>query len=117
MNNKARRPAAVAGYVYPRDPLELKQLIEQSFRDRTFWTGKMPPSYTQRRIYGIVSPHAGYVYSGAVAATNGFYEVSSMNFDNVVMIGPNHYGIGSGVATMHDGIWETPLGQIEINQI
>jgi AmmeMemoRadiSam system protein B len=32
------------------------------------------------------------------------------------MIGPNHYGIGTGVAMMHDGVWETPLGQIEINQ-
>jgi AmmeMemoRadiSam system protein B len=114
LNNKARRPAAVAGMFYPRDPLELKQLIEQSFRDQRFGPGKMPPSYTQRRIYGIVSPHAGYVYSGAVAA-NGFYEVSSMNFDNVVMIGPNHYGIGSVAATMHNGIWETPLGQVEIN--
>jgi MEMO1 family protein len=114
LSNRARRPAAVAGTFYPRDPLELKQLIEQSFRDQHFGPGKMPPSYMQRRIYGIVSPHAGYVYSGAVAA-NGFYEVSSMDFDNVVMIGPNHYGIGSGAATMHDGVWETPLGQIEIN--
>jgi AmmeMemoRadiSam system protein B len=75
----------------------------------------MPPSESKRRIYGIVSPHAGYVYSSAVAA-NGFYEVSSMEFDDVVMIGPNHYGIGTGVAIMSSGLWETPLGQVEINQ-
>lgn len=115
MNNGPKRTSVVAGIFYPREPLELKQLIEQSFRDRNFGPGRMPPSGSKRRIYGIVSPHAGYVYSGAVAA-NGFYEASSMDFNNVVMIGPNHYGIGTGVAMMHDGVWETPLGQIEINQ-
>lgn len=114
MNKNTRRLPVVSGIFYPNNPVELKQLIDQSFRDQNFGPNKMPPSKSKRRIYGIVSPHAGYVYSGAVAA-NGFYEVSSMEFDNVVMIGPNHYGIGSGVAMMHNGTWETPLGQIEIN--
>jgi MEMO1 family protein len=114
LNKNTRRLPVVSGIFYPNNPVELKQLIDQSFRDQIFGPNKMPPSKSKRRIYGIVSPHAGYVYSGAVAA-NGFYEVSSMEFDNVVMIGPNHYGIGSGVAMMHNGTWETPLGQIEIN--
>jgi MEMO1 family protein len=114
LNKSPKRTPAVAGIFYPSKPLELTQLIEQSFRDRKFGPGKMPPSRSKRRIYGVISPHAGYVYSGAVAA-NGFYEASSMDFNNVVMIGPNHYGIGTGVAIMHDGVWETPLGQIEIN--
>ncbi|MBV9179407.1 MAG: MEMO1 family protein [Nitrososphaeraceae archaeon] len=114
MNNSPKRTSVVAGIFYPSEPLELKQLIEQSFRDLNFGPGRMPPSGSKRRIYGIVSPHAGYVYSGAVAA-NGYYEISSIDFDNVVMIGPNHYGIGAGVAIMHNGLWETPLGQIEIN--
>lgn len=111
---KIRRPA-VAGIFYPRDPFELNQAIEQSFKDQRFGPNKLPPSGLKRRIYGIVSPHAGYIYSGAVAA-NGFYEVSSMEFDDVVMIGPNHYGIGTGAAIMSSGLWETPLGQVEINQ-
>ncbi|MFL6469700.1 MAG: AmmeMemoRadiSam system protein B, partial [Nitrososphaeraceae archaeon] len=55
------------------------------------------------------------IYSGAVAA-NGFYELSSMEFDDVIMIGPNHYGIGNGVSIMRNGVWETPLGEIETNQ-
>jgi len=114
LNNSPKRTSVVAGIFYPSEPLELKQLIEQSFRDLNFGPGRMPPSGSKRRIYGIVSPHAGYVYSGAVAA-NGYYEISSIDFDNVVMIGPNHYGIGAGVAIMHNGLWETPLGQIEIN--
>ncbi|MGA8084528.1 MAG: MEMO1 family protein, partial [Candidatus Nitrosopolaris sp.] len=87
-----------------------------SFKEQSFGPGHLPPSkeFNRRRIYGIVSPHAGYVYSGAVAA-NGYYETSSMNFDRIVMIGPNHYGIGTGLATVRNGIWETPLGQVEVD--
>ena len=111
-----RRAPAVAGVFYPSDADELNQLIELSFKERRFGPGDLPPSkeLSRRRIYGIISPHAGYIYSGAVAA-NGYYETSSMNFDRVVIIGPNHYGIGTGLATVRDGIWETPLGQVEID--
>ena len=111
-----RRAPAVAGVFYPSAADELNQLIELSFKERRFGPGDLPPlkELTRRRIYGIVSPHAGYIYSGAVAA-NGYYETSSMDFDRVVIIGPNHYGIGTGLATVRDGIWETPLGQVEID--
>jgi MEMO1 family protein len=111
-----RRAPAVAGIFYPSDAGELYQLIELSFKEQRFGPAHLPPSeeFSRRRIYGIVSPHAGYVYSGAVAA-NGYYETSSMNFDRIVMIGPNHYGIGTGLATIRDGIWETPLGEVEVD--
>jgi MEMO1 family protein len=111
-----RRAPAVAGIFYPSDSRELYQLIELSFKEQRFGPGHLPPSeeFNRRRIYGIVSPHAGYVYSGAVAA-NGYYETSSMNFDRIVMIGPNHYGIGTGLATVPNGIWETPLGEVEVD--
>lgn len=111
-----RRAPAVAGIFYPSDARELYQLIELSFKEQRFGPGHLPPSeeFNRRRIYGIVSPHAGYVYSGAVAA-NGYYEISSMNFDRIVMIGPNHYGIGTGLATVRNEIWETPLGEVEVD--
>jgi MEMO1 family protein len=111
-----RRAPAVAGMFYPSDTRELYQLIELSFKEQRFGPGHLPPSeeFNRRRIYGIVSPHAGYVYSGAVAA-NGYYKTSSMNFDRIVMIGPNHYGIGTGLATVRNGIWETPLGDVEVD--
>jgi len=115
LSSGPRRLPAVSGIFYPSEPVELQQLIEQSFKDPKFGPGKIPPSEFKRRIYGIISPHAGYIYSGAVAA-NGFYELSSMEFDDVIMIGPNHYGIGNGVSIMRNGVWETPLGEIEINQ-
>jgi AmmeMemoRadiSam system protein B len=99
---------------YPDNPRELRGLVDQSFRNQRFGPGRPPPSANKRRIYGIVSPHAGYAYSGTVAA-NGFYEISSSDFQDVVMVGPNHYGIGSWVAAMRQGEWETPLGEVGIN--
>jgi len=110
-----KRAPAVAGTFYPNNVKELTELIEYSFRNHLFGPGKVPPySGDKHKIYGIISPHAGYFYSGAVAA-NGFYEVSSMDFHDVIMVGPNHYGIGSWVAAMRDGTWETPFGDIQVN--
>jgi len=113
-----RRSPAAAGIFYPDNDGELRGLIDQSFRNKRFGPGRIPystlPPDKQHKIYGIVSPHAGYIYSGSVAA-NGFYEISSTNFHDVIMVGPNHYGIGSWVATMKEGVWETPLGSIQVN--
>ncbi len=99
---------------YPGDARDLEAAIDQSFRNTKFGPGMPPPAPTRRRIYGMVCPHAGYAYSGAVAA-NGFYAASALDFQTAVMVGPNHYGIGSGVAAMRAGAWETPLGQVEVN--
>lgn len=110
---KPRLPA-VSGIFYPNDPSELEKIVEESFIDKRFGPGKLPPATTEKKIYGIVSPHAGYSYSGSIAA-NGFYYISNMDFNTVIITGPNHYGIGSGVATMRDSIWKTPLGDIEVN--
>lgn len=114
-----RRAPAVAGMFYPDNAIELRALIDQCFRNQQFGPGRTlttttPPSNKQRRIYGVVSPHAGYIYSGAVAA-NGFYEISSTDFHDVIMVGPNHYGIGSWVAAMKEGTWETPVGDVQVN--
>src|SRR5215212_9931874 len=104
---------------YPDNARELRDLIGQSFRNQRFGPGRTPSTTStstdkQHKIYGIVSPHAGYVYSGMVAA-NGFYKISSTDFQDIIMAGPNHYGIGSWVAAMKDGIWETPLGNVQVN--
>lgn len=113
-STQKKRPPAVAGMFYPDSPRELKFLIDQCFRNSPYGPGRSPPATSKRTIYGIVSPHAGYVYSGSIAA-NGFYEVSSSDFQHIVMVGPNHYGLGSGVATMREGVWETPLGNVEVS--
>lgn len=115
MSFEQTRQPAVAGMFYPSDKDGLSESILQAFLDSKFGPGKLPPMPRyEERIYGIVTPHAGITYSGAVAA-NGFYEISPSNYENIVMIGPNHYGIGSKVAIMKNGVWGTPLGTVEIN--
>ena len=115
MNKELKsRPPAVSGIFYPSNPFELQKSLEQSFLDMNFGPGRMPPSLDRKEIYGIISPHAGYAYSGSVAA-NGYYQVSNMNYETVIIAGPNHYGIGSGVATMRQSLWKTPLGDVEVN--
>ena len=64
---------------------------------------------------GLICPHAGYVYSGPVAA-HSFYELAvDGKPDTVVLLGPNHTGYGSGLAMMREGIWRTPLGDVEVD--
>jgi AmmeMemoRadiSam system protein B len=99
---------------YPDNSRELTRAVEDTFADWRFGPGAQPPSLENQRIYGMISPHAGYAYSGAVAA-NGYYRISGSNFENVILVGPNHYGIGSTVATMKSGQWETPIGSIAVN--
>ena len=64
---------------------------------------------------GLICPHAGYVYSGPVAASS-FYELAiDGKPDTIVLLGPNHTGYGSGLALMREGIWRTPLGDVEVD--
>ena len=71
-------------------------------------TGAVP----QVRAVGAVVPHAGYIYSGKVAGA----VYSRLAFPEVfVILGPNHTGLGAGVAIMTYGAWETPLGQVPID--
>lgn len=63
-----------------------------------------------------MAPHAGYVYSGPVAA-HTYLHVSSMREPQlVVIVAPNHYGVGNGAATCREGVWETPLGGVEVDR-
>jgi MEMO1 family protein len=108
------REPAVSGIFYPKTANELNINLQSLFRDSNFGPGKLPPSTSKDRIYGMVCPHAGYMYSGAVAA-NGYYELSSSKFESAIIIGPNHYGLGSDIALMNKGSWKTPLGEINID--
>jgi len=68
-----------------------------------------------RSIVGLICPHAGYMYSGPVAAS-AFYELAiDGKPDTVVLLGPNHTGYGSGLALMREGVWRTPLGDVELD--
>ena len=107
------RNPVVSGQFYQSDPNELSQFIKNCFMHK-FGPGKKFPTLESKKIYGVICPHAGYMYSGPSAA-HSYYAISSQNIDLAVIIGPNHWGIGSDIATISDGQWKTPLGLIEID--
>ena len=110
---KVRRPA-VAGYFYPASTEELSTLLKSLFV-HPLGPGKLPPAPPSSDLLAIISPHAGYEYSGPVAA-HGYYLASGTSVDTVIVLGPNHHGIGSGVAVPESDSWETPLGSIEVDR-
>jgi MEMO1 family protein len=107
------RTPAVAGMFYPGETKELEKTIHDCFL-HSFGPGKIPPSDSTKKIYGIICPHAGYAYSGPVAC-NSIYAISGKPIELFIIVGPNHWGIGCNVATMKDASWQTPLGKVEID--
>jgi len=110
-----RRPA-VAGSFYAGDSKSLNIQIEKCFLHK-IGPGKLPSTIIkgERKIVGLISPHAGYIYSGPVAA-NGFYKIAlDGKPDTIIILGPNHRGFGEDISIMVDGKWKTPLGELEID--
>ena len=107
------RTPAVSGTFYPDDENELRSLIDDCFM-HPIGPGKMPPTNSDQKIYGVICPHAGFVYSGPVAC-HSFYSISSSASKLAIITGPNHYGIGQSIASMIDASWKTPLGLVEVD--
>jgi MEMO1 family protein len=109
------RKPAVAGQFYPADPDELSSLIDQCYT-HPLGPGKKPPAPRRdSELIAVVCPHAGYVYSGPVAAHSYLHVSSMVAPELLVVVGPNHYGVGSGVSTFMEGEWETPLGKLKVD--
>lgn len=111
-----RRPA-VAGSWYSGSAEGLRTEIEECFLSK-LGPGKLPKVIEKgpRRIVALLSPHAGYMYSGPVAAHSYNALASDGKPDVFIILGPNHTGLGSGVSTMVEGVWRTPLGDVPINE-
>lgn len=112
----SRRGPAVAGAFYPSSKILLKKQIEECFLHK-IGPGKLP-SRTQsekKHPLALISPHAGYIYSGPVAA-HGYLELDNrVKPKTVIVLGPNHYGVGTDVSIYPEGVWITPLGEVEID--
>ncbi|MBN2101590.1 MAG: AmmeMemoRadiSam system protein B [Candidatus Aenigmarchaeota archaeon] len=95
------RYPAVAGAFYEDDKSKLSSTIDNFIKETK--PGKN---------IGVVSPHAGYVYSGktAAAAINSLKGAKTF-----IILGPNHTGIGAQFSVMCKGVWRTPLGEIKID--
>jgi len=109
-----RRPY-VAGSFYPLDKQRLRQDIENCFR-HTLGPGRLPVKGDKpRTITALVCPHAGYIYSGHVAAYSYLALSEEKAPETAIILCPNHTGLGSAVSLMGEGYWETPLGRVKIN--
>jgi MEMO1 family protein len=96
------RPCSVAGMFYPAEPKHLEQLLEKIFQNRA-------PGINAR---GIVSPHAGYVYSGETSACA--FSAIPPDFDGTfVVVGPSHRGYMTCASAIP---WETPLGIVNVDR-
>ena len=113
---KVRRPH-VANAFYEGGKTELQDQIVNCFTHK-LGPGKVPNLvHGPKKIIGVVVPHAGYMYSGPVAAHSYAQLAADGVPDSIVILGPNHTGLGSGVSIMTKGEWETPLGTISIDNI
>lgn len=106
------RTPAVAGMFYPGEKNKLTKLIQDCFIHP--FGPEENSEKKQSKIFGVICPHAGFVYSGPIAC-NSIRSISSESPELFIIVGPNHWGIGRSVATMKDCKWETPLGSVEVD--
>jgi hypothetical protein len=111
----ASRPPAVAGQFYPADGTELARQVEACFTDPR-GPGELPPRHRRadRRTLAIVVPHAGYVYSGAIAAHAYARVAAERPPQSVLVLGVDHHGMGRG-ATLSARPWSIPIGPVSID--
>ena len=100
------RAPAVAGAFYPADPDELRTLVDDMLAD-----AKVQPIAGLR---ALVCPHAGYQFSGPVAAS-GFKQLTGRKFERVIVLAPSHHVPFSGVAIPDADALHTPLGDIPVS--
>jgi len=110
-----RRPA-VAGAFYAGSERGLRRQIEWCFKHE-LGPGELPkpPNKPLECLVALVCPHAGYMYSGPVAAHAYARLAREGKPDTVIILGPNHTGFGSSVAISVGGAWRTPLGDVEVD--
>jgi AmmeMemoRadiSam system protein B len=97
------RKTAVAGTFYPASEAALKKDLSRY----------VPDIPDKKDVKGLLAPHAGYIYSGAVAGeTYAGIRIPR----RVIILCPNHSGLGASIAVMGEGAWETPLGEIPLDE-
>ena len=102
-----KRFPCVAGTFYPAEKEKLKRMIEGFLNEVS-----LPK--IKGKIFGILSPHAGYIYSGKVAAYS-FKSIASRKIERVILIGVSHQEIFEGLSLWKKGNWLTPLGEVPLD--
>ena len=102
------RKASVAGLFYLSDPDELTRQVS-GFLDGA------EAAVPRGDVVGLIAPHAGFVYSGQVAA-EAYAAVRGRSFDRVVILAPSHRAAFDGASIWPSGVFETPLGAVQVDE-
>lgn len=102
------RQAGVAGGFYPKDPKQLSNMIDNYLKD-------VPEQKIKEEIFALISPHAGYVYSGQVAAY-GYAAIQKQEINRVIIISPSHLESFKGVSIFNGDAYNTPLGNVLVDK-
>lgn len=101
------RKPVVAGMFYPNNSIKLIKDIE-------YYLGFSKDEHNFEHIYGLVSPHAGYMYSGKTAGY-GYNLLKGRSYKTVVVISPSHREYFPGISVYDGDAYETPMGIIEVD--
>ena len=110
------REPAVAGEFYADDPDTLRTQLRESFTHEIGPGALAEQQPDARRPIALVAPHAGYPYSGPVAAHSYATLAGQSNPETVIVLGPNHRRVGPDVAVAPSDQWRTPLGEVSIDR-
>ncbi len=102
------RQPAVAGQFYPGDPGELGAMVKDLFAHAV-------PSRGIENVIAVIAPHAGYVFSGGVAASSFNQIDPKHHYENIFVLGPSHHVGFEGASIYIDGDFITPLGIVKVN--
>ena len=107
LHTDEERYPATAGSFYPRDPVDLSRMIAKFMAE----SGKVVNS---GNIQAVIAPHAGYMYSGPVAAS-AYKQLEGLKYDRVVVISPSHTTFFTGCSIYNGQAYVTPLGKLFID--
>jgi AmmeMemoRadiSam system protein B/AmmeMemoRadiSam system protein A len=107
-DTKDRQPA-VAGQFYPANRADLNNTLKELF-------SKAVPRKKIENIIALISPHAGYIFSGEVAASSYNQLDPEKEYDNIFIIGSSHYIAFDGASIYSEGDFITPLGKVKVNR-
>ncbi|MFH1857015.1 MAG: AmmeMemoRadiSam system protein B [Candidatus Omnitrophota bacterium] len=99
-------PNAIGAF-YPAGQDELRSMVDGFLK-------KAEPPEIKGTVIALISPHAGYIYSGQTAAY-GYKALKDKKFDTVIIIAPSHYIYFDGFSVYPEGNFMTPLGEIEVD--
>ena len=98
------------GLFYPQDPKELNELVSKLLSESEVIAAK------SGKLRALIVPHAGYIYSGAFAAS-GYKQIGTQSYSKVILIGPSHNAYFNGLAYTSASSWENPYLKKEIDLI